>query len=255
MRPWLSLQTRRAPWSFGRRLDDARLAGLPVDLRDEAAGQRTPPDVARGRGADAVGPAAARRVLDGDLAGLDGDLADHAALPGEPQVALAVEGAGVEVGVGRALGQREQAHARGRASSRARSRCWPPSVSQAALSGPWITPCGDEPEPSAISSVVPLFGSNQPRWPLRCALNHTPPSGAGATSWMPVRCGVLQRPRLHGGGAQALGATTDQRDGGDDTDRLSAIDSSRCHGVVAAWRASNKARRGGCRLARHTSPA
>jgi hypothetical protein len=34
---------------------------------------------------------------------------------------------------------------------------------------------------------LPLAGSNQPRWPLRCAENQTPPSGPGATSWMPVR--------------------------------------------------------------------
>ncbi len=63
---------------------------------------------------------------------------------------------------------------------------WPPSVSHAAWSGPSITPCGAEPLPSATSSTRALFGSNQPRWPLRCAVNQTPPSGAGATSWMPV---------------------------------------------------------------------
>ena len=67
---------------------------------------------------------------------------------------------------------------------------WPPSVIHAALSGPWITPCGAEPRPSATSSLRPDFGSNQPRWPLRCAVNHTPPSGAGATSWMPAGRGV-----------------------------------------------------------------
>src|SRR6185369_9306384 len=67
---------------------------------------------------------------------------------------------------------------------------WPPSVIHAALSGPWITPCGPDPEPRAISSARPAFGSNQPRWPLACAVNQTPPSGAGARSWMPVRRGV-----------------------------------------------------------------
>ena len=66
----------------------------------------------------------------------------------------------------------------------------PPSVIQAALSGPWITPWGDEPEPRAINSVRPALGSNQPRCPLAWAVNQTPPSGAGATSWMPVRRGV-----------------------------------------------------------------
>jgi hypothetical protein len=35
--------------------------------------------------------------------------------------------------------------------------------------------------------VRPVDGSNQPRWPLAWAENQTPPSGAGATSWMPVR--------------------------------------------------------------------
>src|SRR5450755_1753346 len=73
--------------------------------------------------------------------------------------------------------------------TRTRASC-PPSVIQAALSGPWITPCGAEPRPSGTSSVRPVFGSNQPRSPLCWAVNQTPPSGAGATLWMPARRGV-----------------------------------------------------------------
>ena len=67
----------------------------------------------------------------------------------------------------------------------------PPSVIHAAWSGPWITPCGAEPVPSGINSTRAVFGSNQPSSPLRCALNQTPPSGAGATSWMPVAFAVF----------------------------------------------------------------
>src|SRR5205085_7501646 len=37
------------------RLHDARFAGAPIDMGDEGAGQRAPPDLARGRRADAVG--------------------------------------------------------------------------------------------------------------------------------------------------------------------------------------------------------
>ncbi len=40
---------------------------------------------------------------------------------------------------------------------------WPLSVTQAAPSGPTITPCGDEPWPSGISSTLPVFGSSRPR--------------------------------------------------------------------------------------------
>lgn len=43
--------------------------------------------------------------------------------------------------------------------------------------------------PLSGSHTRPVVGPNQPRWPLRCAVNHTP-SGAGATSWMPVGSGV-----------------------------------------------------------------
>ena len=46
-----------------RRLDDLRVARRAVDAGDERAGQRAPPDVAAGRGADAVRAAAARRVV------------------------------------------------------------------------------------------------------------------------------------------------------------------------------------------------
>ncbi len=60
---------------------------------------------------------------------------------------------------------------------------WPPSVTQAAPSGPTITPCGAEPMPSAMCSVLPVFGSRRPSSPLRCAVYQTVPSGAGATSW------------------------------------------------------------------------
>src|SRR5689334_24219020 len=70
------------------RLEDRRLPGRAIDLRDERARERAPPDVAGGCRADAVGAAAARRIPHRDLAALHRDLADHAALPGEPEVAV-----------------------------------------------------------------------------------------------------------------------------------------------------------------------
>ena len=96
--------------ALGGWLDDGRGARLAVDARDERPRERAPPDVARRRHADAVGPAAARRVLHRDLAGGRHHLADHARLAGVPEVAVAIERRGVEVGVRRALGQTEHAH-------------------------------------------------------------------------------------------------------------------------------------------------
>src|SRR5256885_8696743 len=86
---------------------------------------------------------------------------------------------------------------------------WPPSVIHAALSGPWMTPCGAELPPKAMSSVRPPFGSNQPRWPLRWAVNHTPPSGAGATSWMPVGRGVCSGHDCRRGAASSVAANAE----------------------------------------------
>ena len=85
----------------------------------------------------------------------------------------------------------------------------PPSVIHAALSGPGMTPCGAAPAPSATSSVRPVRGSNQPRWPLLCAVNHTPPSNAGATSWTPVRCRVPSGQDCSTGDCAAPGSGTD----------------------------------------------
>ena len=66
--------------------------------------------------------------------------------------------------------------------ARAATYTWERSAALAWYASPWITPCGAEPVPSGTSSLRPVFGSNQPRCPLRWALNHTPPSGAGARS-------------------------------------------------------------------------
>ena len=55
------------------------------------------------------GPRPRGAAFDGDLAGAHRQLADVAALAREPEIAVAVEGAGVEVGVRRALGQRKHA--------------------------------------------------------------------------------------------------------------------------------------------------
>jgi hypothetical protein len=58
----------------------------------------------------------------------------------------------------------------------------PPSVIQAAPSGPTITPCGAEPEPIGIASSLPFLGSSRPRKPLRWPVYQIAPSTAGATS-------------------------------------------------------------------------
>src|SRR6266581_7330897 len=66
---------------------------------------------------------------------------------------------------------------------------WPPSVSHGAPSSPAITPCGEEPGPSATNSTLPDFGSRMPRWPLPWAENHTGPPGAASAqtscTWWP----------------------------------------------------------------------
>jgi hypothetical protein len=59
----------------------------------------------------------------------------------------------------------------------------PPSVTQAKPSGPTITPCGADPGPSGRWRVAPDSGSRYPSSPDLCAVYHTPPSRAGATSW------------------------------------------------------------------------
>ena len=59
----------------------------------------------------------------------------------------------------------------------------PLSVTQAAPSGPTMTPCGAEPCPSGTRSTSPVLGSSRPSTPARWPVYHTVPSGAGATSW------------------------------------------------------------------------
>jgi hypothetical protein len=59
---------------------------------------------------------------------------------------------------------------------------WPPSVSQAAPSGPWMTPCGADFGPSFTSRDCPVFGSKMPIAPCFWAAYQILPSGAGATS-------------------------------------------------------------------------
>src|SRR5262249_49674656 len=61
-----------------------------------------------------------------------------------------------------------------------------PSVTQAAPSGPTITPWGAAPGPSASSSDLPVRGSSRPSLPPDCAVNQIVPSGAGKTSCGPA---------------------------------------------------------------------
>src|SRR6185436_6964877 len=66
----------------------------------------------------------------------------------------------------------------------------PPSVIQGAPSGPTMTPCGADPEPSGISRTSPVAGSRCPSVPLPCPVNQMPPSAAGATSCGRVPAGT-----------------------------------------------------------------
>src|SRR5205085_3896947 len=86
------------------------VAGRGIDARDVIAGERGVPDLARWRGGDAVGAVALRRLPGVDLAGSRIDAAVDAALAGEPERAVLVEGRGVEVRVLKTLRQREQLH-------------------------------------------------------------------------------------------------------------------------------------------------
>src|SRR5262245_48661927 len=66
----------------------------------------------------------------------------------------------------------------------------PPSVTQAAPSGPTMTPCGAELSPSGICFATPVLGSRRPSAPTPCAVYQTVPSGAGATSCGPAPAGT-----------------------------------------------------------------
>ena len=94
-----------------RRFDDGRRPRFEINGREIVAGQRDPPDIAVGRGADAVSAAALRRVPDLHLAGLRIEPAIDAVLAGEPDAPFSVERGGIEIGIGLALGrQRPDLH-------------------------------------------------------------------------------------------------------------------------------------------------
>src|SRR2546423_902055 len=59
----------------------------------------------------------------------------------------------------------------------------PPSVTQAAPSGPTMTPWGADPDPRSMWWVRPVAGPRRPSAPAACAVYQTVPSGAGPTSW------------------------------------------------------------------------
>ncbi len=83
-----------------RRRDHQRVAADRVDPGDVIAGERGVPDFALRRRGDAVGADALRRLPRINLAGRRIDTAIETVLAGEPEDALAIEGRGVEVGVG-----------------------------------------------------------------------------------------------------------------------------------------------------------
>src|SRR5439155_6322701 len=59
-----------------------------------------------------------------------------------------------------------------------------------------MTPCGAEPRPREICSVSPVAGSRRPSSPVACAVYHTEPSGAGATSWGWLPAGTAYSTRV-----------------------------------------------------------
>ena len=93
-----------------RRRHHQCIAAHGVDLDDVIAGERGVPDIAARRGGDAVRSDALRRLEGVDLAGRRIDAAIDAVLPGEPEDALAIEGRGVEIGVGKIRLERGQLH-------------------------------------------------------------------------------------------------------------------------------------------------
>jgi len=85
--------------------------------------------------------------------------------PGEPEHALAIKGCSVQVGVGPLFGKSLSTRVTG--STRAIAFC-SPSVTQAASSGPTMTPWGAAPGSSAIRSDLPVPGSKAPVLRLEC---------------------------------------------------------------------------------------
>ena len=161
-----------------RWLQDRDAAGLEIDLAEIVAGERGKEHLAIRGGGDAIGPGAARRIKHCHRARFGIKPAVDAFLPGEPEHALAIEAAVLRLALRRSLGSGKSFTPRVAGSTRAIAFC-PPSVTQAAPSGPTITPCGAAPGPSAIRSDLPVLGLSWPSLPADCAVIQTVPSGAG----------------------------------------------------------------------------
>ena len=101
---------RRGPTPGARRIDHGRGAGCGVDAGNVIAAQRCVPDLAGGRGGDAIRPVTLRRLPGIDLSARRIDTSVDAGLAGEPEDAALVEGRRVEIGLLESLRQRKELH-------------------------------------------------------------------------------------------------------------------------------------------------
>ena len=180
---------------------DSRFAGFAVDLRDERASQRAPPHIAPGRRADAIGSTPARRRFYDDRACAYSQLAHIAALPGKPQVAIAVESAGIEVRIRRSGGRAKKLHLARRPAD-PRDRVLSAVVSYAAPSGPAITQCATNPGPR--QSVLTCWFADRTSPSGRCAARKTRPRRPARVQGRECRSQTACRSATTGGEPERL---------------------------------------------------
>ena len=137
--------------SAARRSSTRRAA---VDAGDERAGQRAPPDIAVGVVQMPYGPRPRGASLTLTSPLFTATVPTTPLWPVNHRSPSSSKVAVFRFAYGVPAGSRKTRTSRSGQPTRTIAP-WPPSVIHAALSGPWITPCGDEPEPSGMSSVRP----------------------------------------------------------------------------------------------------
>ena len=189
--PRLSLQTRRAPWRGTGGSDGP--ASLEIDLTEVVPGKRGEEHLAIERICNPVRTGTAGRIEDRHRARLRDRAGRHAVLPREPDLALAIENRRVQVCVAPLLGKREECRSCVAGSTRTIAFC-PPSVTQAAPSGPTMTPWAPRlAQRDQIRFAGPRIYGGQVA--ADCAVNRTVPSAAGSD--------IMARPRPPGRGRSA----------------------------------------------------
>ena len=146
------------------------------------------------RAGDAVGAAAARRLPHLHVLGARVEAAVDAVLAGEPEVPRPSKTPVLRLALAKRSGSCQSCTRWSRGSTRAIAFC-PPSVTQAAPSGPRMTPCGAAPWPRFTAADARPGGSSRFSVPLRWPQNQKLPSPAAVMSREPTRpapgaCGV-----------------------------------------------------------------